>query len=143
MFDVGQPDMAMLRFEVIYKGLGRVAHFTTALQSLKLGYHYLWLTPVDETHATSLATILVHVDVQTYFSENKDDITLSMSSQLKDLLEKSSKGSSGSLTNSPVPQSPSADPAGQYSQLLQKRRDMFKKAVSDVSGLRVRMISAL
>lgn len=133
-FDVGQPNMAMLRFEVIYKGLGRVALFTSPLESLKLGYHYLWVVPVDKAHTTSLATILIHLDVQTYISDMQgttgDDAKLSMPRQLQDILEDLAANASPQISSSPnTENAPSDSPQG--------RREALKKGGSEATGMTI------
>ena len=119
--------MATFRFEIMYKGLGRVAHFSATMQSLKLGYHYLWIVPVDDTQGTSLATIFVHLDVQTYFSDPdiEGDGTLSMTRQLQEMMHinRLSVGSS----ETPSPDQPHGN----------TRREDFKKYASEASGLSV------
>ena len=133
--------MATFRFEIMYKGLGRVAHFSATMQSLKLGYHYLWVSPTHH-QGTSLATLFVHIDVQTYFSDPAFDIegdgTLSMTRHLQSMFQgtKTSSSSTSSLRSTHSAHSLSDGSEGASLPKI-TNRNFFKKAASDLTNLSV------
>jgi len=83
-FMMSGVSVGILRLELVYRNVGRVAHFTTSFSTLKPGYHYVWLTSDSDTEILNLASLFIYLE----FSDQKRELTPSPSmdpseSQLK------------------------------------------------------------
>eukprot|EP01135_Chromosphaera_perkinsii_P002127 Nk52_evm61s217 gene=Nk52_evmTU61s217 len=64
-FFVSAPELAIVRFEIHYKDVGIVGHYTIPFESIRPGYRYLWLLSPNGDDK-NVSALFVHIKIQSY-----------------------------------------------------------------------------